>query len=139
MIINNKEYAWGDISVIVLGRPVIGMTGIEYTAKKVKETRYGAGRSPKSIQHGRYEYEGTLTLMQSEVIAMNNAAKAAGYKSLLDIEVDIIVAYLGDNNVITTDKIVKASFTEMPKGMKEGDLQSEHAMPFIALDIQESI
>ena len=139
VVINNKEYAWGDISVVLLGRPIIGITGIEYSAKKVKESRYGSGRMPKSIQHGRYEFEGTLTLMQSEVIAMDNAAKAAGHKSILDVEVDIIVAYISEEGVITTDKVVKASFSEMPKGMKEGDLQSEHAMPFIALDIQQGV
>lgn len=134
--INNKEYAWGDITVVVLGRPVIGITGIEYTTKKAKEARFGSGREPKSIQHGRREYEGTLTLMQSEVIALNHAAQAGGHKDILDVDVDIIVAYIGDNGIITTDKITCASFSEMPKGMKEGDLQSEHAMAFVALDIE---
>ena len=134
--INNKEYAWGDITVVVLGRPVIGITGVDYTTKKAKEARHGAGREPKSIQHGRREYEGTLTLMQSEVIALNKAAQASGYKDILDVDVDIIVAYLGDNGVVSTDKIICASFSELPKGMKEGDLQSEHPMPFVALDIE---
>jgi len=137
--INNKEYAWGDITVVVLGRPVIGITGIEYKTKKAKEARFGAGREPKSIQHGKREYEGTLTLMQSEVIALNKAAQAGGHKDILDVDVDIIVAYIGDNSIITTDKITCASFSEMPKGMKEGDLQSEHAMPFVALDIENDI
>jgi hypothetical protein len=135
--INKKEYAWGDISVVVLGRTIAGMTGVEYSAKKTKELRFGAGREPKSVQHGRREYEGTLTLMQSEIIAMNQAAVASGYKDLLDLEVDIVVAYLGDNAIITTNVITCASFSELPRGMKEGDLQSEHALPFVALDIQE--
>jgi len=137
--INNKEYAWGDITVVVLGRSVIGITGIEYTTKKNKEARFGAGREPKSIQHGRREYEGKLTLMQSEVIALNKAAQMSGQKDILDVDVDIIVAYIGDNNIITTDKITCASFSELPKGMKEGDLQSEHAMAFVALDIENDI
>jgi hypothetical protein len=135
--INNKEYAWGDITVVVLGRPIIGITGIEYTAKKVKEQRYGSGRDVKSIQHGRREPEGTITLMQSEVIAMNQAAKQNGYRDALDIEVGIIVTYASDDGIVSVDKIIGASFSELPKGMKEGDLQSEHAMPFVALDIEE--
>lgn len=139
MIINNKEYAWGDITVFVLGRAVIGITGIEYTSKKVKEQRYGAGRDPKSIQHGRREPEGTITLMQSEVIAMNRAAQEKGYRDVLDVEVDIVVSYVSDDGIVSTDKIVSASFSELPKGMKEGDLQSEHAMPFVALDIEHEV
>jgi hypothetical protein len=134
--INNKEYAWGDIEVVVLGKPVTGITGIEYNAKKAKEAKFGAGREPKSIQHGRREYEGTLTLMQSEVIALNKAAQAGGYKDLLDVDVDIVVCYMGDNGIVATDVITCASFSELPKGMKEGDLQSEHALPFVALNIQ---
>lgn len=136
-IINNKEYAWGDITVVILGRPIIGITGIEYTSKKVKEQRYGSGRDVKSIQHGRWEPGGTITLMQSEVIAMNKAAKQGGYRNVLDIEVDIIVSYVSDDGIVSVDKIVGASFSELPKGMKEGDLQSEHAMPFVALDIEQ--
>jgi len=137
MVINNKEYAWGDITVVALGRPFTGITGIEYTAKKVKEQRYGSGRDVKSIQHGRREPEGTITLMQSEVIAMNKAAKQNGYRDLLDIEIDIIVSYASEDGIVSVDKIIGASFSELPKGMKEGDLQSEHALPFVALDIEE--
>jgi len=137
--INNKEYAWGDITVVVLGRPVTGITGIEYKTKRVTEARYGAGVEPKSIQKGRREYDGTLTLMQSEVIALNKAAQMSGHKDILDLDVDIIVAYIGNNNIITTDKITCASFSELPKGMKEGDLQGEHAMAFVALNIENDI
>lgn len=136
--INNKEYEWGDISVVVLGKIVLGITGVEYTATRTKETRRGAGVMPKSIQYGDREFTGTLTLMQSEVIALNQAARASGYKDILDVDVDIVITYLSPAGIVTTDKIVGASFTEIPSGMSEGDLQSEHAMPFLALDIEYS-
>lgn len=136
--INSKEYSWGDITVVVLGRPVIGITGIDYKVKKAKEARFGAGREAKSIQHGKREVDGTITLMQSEVIALNQAARTKGYKDILDVEVDIYVTYM-DGVAVTTDKIVGASFTELPRGMKEGDLQSEHALAFLALDVQDDV
>ena len=28
--INGKEYAWGDIKIIMWGRPVVGATAIDY-------------------------------------------------------------------------------------------------------------
>lgn len=139
MVINNREYEWGDITVFVLGRPVKGITGIEYTSKRSKESRYGQGVEPKSIQRGRREYEGTITLMQSEVIALNKAAQQGGYKDLLDVEVDIVVSYASDNGIVATDSILQASFSELPKGMKEGDLQSEHALPFVCLSIVQEV
>lgn len=137
--INKKEYAWGDIIISLMGRPIAGVTGIDYKTKKAKEARFGAGRNAKSIQHGKREIEGTLTLMQSEIIALNRAAKDAGFKDLLDIEPNITVTYLSEAGVITNDQIVCASFSEIPSGMKEGDLQSEHALPFIALDVNYGV
>ena len=77
--------------------------------------------------------------MQSELEALERTAQANGYNSLLDVDFDIVVSYSTDNGVITVDKICRASITEMPKGMKQGDFYSEHALPFIALDIQRNI
>ncbi len=135
---NSKEYSYCDMSVTVLGRPITGLHGMEYTAKKAKEALYGAGVNPKSIQHGRREYEGTLTVLQSELEALNRAAKEAGYTDCLDLEFDIIVTYVS-KGVLTTDIVRCASITEFPKGMKEGDLNSEHALPFIALGIDTNV
>lgn len=44
-----------------------------------------------------------------------------------------------DSAAITIDRIVCASFSEIPAGMKSGDLNSEHALPFVALDIDYDI
>ena len=127
-----------NINVVVLGRTLTGLRGIEYTPKMNKELLYGAGVNPKAIQSGRREYEGTLTVLQSELEALNRAAKEAGYTDCLDLEFDIVVTYVSDG-VISTDIVRCASITEYPKGMKEGDLYSEHALPFIALRIDTNV
>lgn len=134
--INQKEYAWGDIQVFMLGAFVLGLKGIEYKSKKNKELNFGAGRDARSIQHGRRENDGTLTVSQSDLEALNRAARAKGYKDILDIDVDIVVSYMPEySDVITVDHIRCASFSEIPKGMKEGDMKSEHALPYLCLDI----
>ncbi|MBD5397745.1 hypothetical protein HDR62_06430 [bacterium] len=138
MAFNSREYSYCDVQATILGRPLTGLRGIEYTAKKSKEAVFGAGINPKSIQHGRREYEGTLTVLQSELEALNRAAKEAGYTDCLDLEFDIVVTYTSGETV-TTDIIRCASITEFPKGMKEGDLNSEHALPFIALGIDTNV
>ena len=135
--INHKEYAWGDIQVFVLGAFILGLKGIEYKSKKDKELNHGAGREPRSIQHGKRTYEGTLTISQSEFEALNRAARAKGFKDFLDLEIDIVVSYMPEySDVITVDHIQCASFSELPKGMKEGDMKSEHPLPFLALGIE---
>lgn len=140
VIINDKEYAWGDIQVIAWGRSIRGLKEITYKTKKDKELNYGAGRDAYSIQHGKRANEGTLKVSQSELQAMNDAAKAKGYRDILDCELDIIVAYVPeDSTAITTDKIIGASFSELPKGMKSGDMSSEHSLPFVCLGIDYGI
>lgn len=131
---NSKQYSYCDLAVTILGRQITGLRGMEYTVKKTKEALYGAGVRPKSIQHGKREYSGTLTVLQSELEALNRAAKEAGYTDCLDLEFDIVVTYLNEG-VMTMDIVRCASITEFPKGLKEGDLNSEHALPFIALAV----
>lgn len=139
MRINGQEYAWGDVVITLFGQPVLGIRGIDYKQKKNKEALYAAGRYAKSIQHGRRESEGTLTILQSELIALNKSAVAAGYKDILDVDMDILVSYVGSNGVTTIDRIIKASFSELPQGLKEGDMNQEIALPFVALDIEFNI
>ena len=119
--INGKEYDWGTIKIIMWGRPVVGATGVDYKLAKAKEALYAAGRSAKGIQHGQRAATGTLTLLQSEIIAMNRAAREKGYKDILDVDVDILISYIPeDSTAITVDQIICA-------------------MPFVALDIDYDI
>lgn len=133
---NSNEYAWKDLSVVILGRPVGGIRGVEYKTKHQKEVLFGAGQKGRSIQRGKKEYDGTITLLQSELIALNRAAKEKGYDDITDVDFDIVVSYAPSDGLITTDVILNVSITEMPHGMKEGDLQQEHALAFIALDVE---
>lgn len=139
ILINGQEYTWSNVSAIILGQPVIGITGVSYKTKKSKTALFASGTHPKSIQHGRRESDGTLTILQSEFIALNRSVKAAGYRDLLDVDLDIIVMYSDDLGAVTIDKIIKASFTELPAEMKEGDANMSVALPFIAMRIDYNV
>lgn len=136
VLINKQEYAWGDIQILIFGQQVTGTRGIEYKTKKEKELLYGSGRDARGIQHKRRETEGTITILQSELQALNRSAKANGYKDILDVDFDIVVSYATPGGAITVDHIIKASISELPVGMKEGDAYSEHALPFVALGVE---
>ena len=138
---NSKEYAWADVSVAFLGRPVTGIRAVEYKVTRQQEALYAAGMEPRSIQKGRKEYSGTITLLQSEFIALNRAAKMAfpGNGDVTDIEFDIIVSYVPKGGLLTTDRILNVSIGEIPNSLKEGDLYQEIALPFIALGIEYEI
>lgn len=136
---NSKEYAWIDVNLVMLGKPVTGLRGIEYKMKRQKEALFAAGKKARGIQLGKKEYEGTITVLQSELIAMQNAAKAKGHDDITDLEFDAIVSYLPESGVVQTDKVVNLSITEAPYSIKEGDLYQEIALPFIACDIEPNI
>lgn len=136
---NSKEYTYCDIEVYMLGRLIGGLRGIEYKTKKNKESLYGSGRKARSIQHGKREYEGTITVTQSELIALDRAALEAGFEDCLDLDFDIIVTYLSPNGIVTVDKIIQASITESGRSMKEGDMLMEVSLPFICLDITKNV
>lgn len=138
--INGKEYAWGDVEVVMWGRPIVGLTAIDYKLAKSKEALYAAGRTPKGIQHGQRSASGSITVTQSELEAMNRAARQKGYKDILDVDFNLIVSYLPEDSLaLTVDEIVCASISEIPKGMKQGDMKSEHALPFVAMDIEYDV
>lgn len=134
-IINGVEYAWGDFALFAFGQEIAQVTGIDYKTKKNKTALFAAGRMARSIQHGRREYDGTVTLLQSGVAALNRSAVAAGYTDLLDIEFDLIVKYANEHGILTIDKICNVSFSEIPKSLKEGDANMSIALPFLALRI----
>jgi len=120
----------------VFGRPLLTLQGLEYKSKKEKKVLKGSGGRNRAIQHGTRDYEGTLTILQSDLIALDREAQIKGYKDCLDIDFDIIVSYTSDSGILSVDKCVTASITEIPKGLKQGDSNMEVALPFIMLDVK---
>jgi hypothetical protein len=52
-LINGKAYEYADISCIVLGTPIIGVTAIEYGEEDSMENIYATGRYPVSRGFGQ--------------------------------------------------------------------------------------
>jgi hypothetical protein len=130
---------WSNVQVVMLGRPVTGLRGVEYKTSREKEAVYGAGDEPQGIQYGNKKYEGTITLLQSELEALTRFAKANGYNDITDVDFDVVVAYVPQTGEpIVTDTIKFASITEILKNLKQGDKFMEVALPFIALGVKYS-
>lgn len=129
---NSREYEWSDVNVVAAGRPVIGIRGVKYSSKQEKEVLHAKGNKPHSIQRGNKTYDGELTVTQSEYEAL----RAAGGGDILDISIDIVVAYGNPSkgDVITTDLLMGVEFTEDNTEWKQGDKFQEKSLPFIFLD-----
>ena len=129
---NSREYEWSDVNVVAACRPVTGIRGVKYSSKQEKEVLHAKGNKPHSIQRGNKTYDGELTVTQSEYEAL----RAAGGGDILDISIDIGVAYGNPSkgDVITTDLLMGVEFTEDNTEWKQGDKFQEKSLPFIFLD-----
>lgn len=133
--INGRQYEFADLTVVGAGRDILGLRGIEYKESQEKEVIYGKGNKPVSVQRGNKSYEGTLTVLQSE---LDGLAALSDSGSVLDLQINLAVSY-GDpatGTPMATDILFGVQFTEMPKGLSQGDKNMEIALPFICTDIQ---
>ncbi|MFN4025934.1 MAG: hypothetical protein ACK4IZ_00660 [Flavobacterium sp.] len=131
---SSKQYAWSDVSISIGGRILEGAQDVEYTNKQEKDVLRGRGNKPHKIIRGNKSYDGKLTIWQSELEAMT---KDAPNKDILALNFDIIVSYAPeDGGETVTDVIYSAEFTEVKKGMKQGDKNMLVELPIIFLDVK---
>lgn len=130
-MINGNEYAWEDLELVMLGRPVIGLLGVEYSEEQVKTNIYGRGNKPVARTRGNKTFPGSITLLQSEVEALTAAAGQG--KSLNDLPpFDITCAYAPKRGgAITTDVLRDVEFTAVPKAINQGDPNMTVQLPII--------
>lgn len=119
-LINGNEYGWADIVLTIAGKPVTGITGVEYNDDQEVADIYGAGRYPVARSKGRITCTGKITLLTSEVIALT---KAAPNGRLQDIPAfPIIVSYIPDEGgVVVTDRLFNCQFKSNKRSWSEGD------------------
>lgn len=133
-LINGREYEWGDIHLNVGGVEISGFRNVSYKPAQEKDFLHAKGRDPRSIQRGNKSYTGSLTFTQSELIAIQRATG----KSILDLKVDIVVAFVpDDSNLIYTVVLKGAEFTDAEQKMAQGDKFMEIDLPFLALRMVE--
>lgn len=135
-----KQYGWKDVSVVVLGRTIEGITDVKVKRMTNKERQYGRGNKTQHILSGNEEVSGSLTLLQDELDAINTAIRAVN--PLLDItktSFDIVISYENSEGLSTTDTISGAQVEEYEKALAQGDTHMKIELPFIAVDLFENV
>lgn len=142
-LINGTRHSWGQIALVLFGRPVIGITEINYTQTKEKEDFFGAGTSPVHRGQGQKKATASIKLYKYEVDAIMAAAKAAAgiNADLTDIApFDIAVTYTPvGSDLVKTDVIKNCEFTEQSVATKAGDRMIEVNLPLITSHINYKI
>jgi len=128
-VINGTAYAWGNVTLILFGKPVVGITKITYKSKQKKDNNYGLGVDPTSRGRGNKEYEGSITLYLDEwfrIIADSPTGDP------LDIDpFDIPVVFGGSTLTARKDILRYVEFLENPMDTKQGDTNIPVEIPII--------
>jgi hypothetical protein len=132
--VSSKQYSWNDISISIGGRIIEGVTDIEYVVKQEKTVLRGRGAKGHKIVHGNKDYEGKITLWQSDVEAM---IKDAPNKDILSLNFAVIWAFTPtDGGPTVIDILTDCEIKEYKKSMKQGDTNMLIELPIIFLDIK---
>jgi hypothetical protein len=130
---DSTQYSWAEVSVAMGGRIVTGATSVEYTTKQDKAVLFGRGNTGHRITRGNKECDGKLKIWQSELEAMTRDAKN---KDILSLNFDLVVSYVPENDGPTVTDILKGvEFTEVKKGISQGDKNMEIELPIIFLQV----
>jgi hypothetical protein len=131
--VSSAQFSWNDITISIGGRILDGVTDVEYTAKQEKSVLRGRGSKGYKILRGEKDFDGKITLWQSEIEAM---IASAPNKDILALEFDIIWAFvpLGGGPIVI-DILQTCEIKEYKKAMKQGDKNMLVELPIMFLDI----
>jgi hypothetical protein len=129
VLVNGTSYSWVNVTMVLFGVPVKGITKISYKKKTEKTNNYGAGPEPVSRGIGRTEYEASIELYREEWQRIIDVAPS---KNPLDITpFDIPVVFGGSRVTAQTDVLKGCEFLEDAFETNEGDTSIKITIPMI--------
>lgn len=135
---STDECAWKKVSIKMLGRTLVGISGFEFEKNFDKEYLYGAGDEPIDIQDGNKSYPGSFKLYKYEIDLLNDAAQAAGFADITEVPHELIVATCVFKKTLTSKtRTITSSgiaFSNLKAGMEQGAKKTEMTLPFIAMN-----
>jgi len=128
-LINGINYSWGNISLVLFGIPIVGITKISYSAKQTKENNYGIGFEPISRGYGNREYEGSIELYLDE---WKRIIAASPNKDPLQIAPFQIQVVFGGTAVNPNKEVLQfCEFLENPLDANQGDTKLMVTIPLV--------
>jgi len=118
-LINGKSYEFADVTLLVLGIPIIGTTAIEYGETANTENIYATGRFPVSRAFGTVEPAAKITLLMEEVM---NIVSASPNGRLYEVPAfDIVVTFTDPSLITVVHKLRNCQFKNNKVGSATGD------------------
>lgn len=123
-LINGVAHSWANVTVTILGQPIIGISAVSYEDSREKENNFGAGGMPVSRGVGNYTAKASITLYAEESQKLADVAPE-GDITLIPI-FDVLVTFLDATGTILTIHIIKnCEFMGNKREVKQGDKKIE--------------
>ena len=130
-LINGVQLTGASVRVNILGVSLSGLKGIEFKKTSAKENVMAAGRNVNSRIYKGNAYEGKLTLLFSDLTALEDASPDNDPTKLPPF--DIIVTYR-EGTQIKSYTLVSCDITEWSNSVKTDDGALSTELPFIYAD-----
>jgi hypothetical protein len=131
-----KEVAWHERQVLIDGKPVVKLQGLKYKFGQSNEYIYGAGNKVLDINPGNEAPEGTLIVLHGDLMTLNKAAMAVGYKSIVNAPITIVDYYKPSaNRPGITYTLVQCYISEFEIDMEQGAAMMKVSLPFKFVDL----
>lgn len=136
-LINGVNYSWANVTCVIYGVPVVGITKITYKNKQKKENHYGLGSQPISRGYGNEDPEASISLYKDE---WNKIIAAAPNHNPLEAPFsDIIIQFGGSRVTAKTDVLQAAEFLEDPFTIGQGDTKAMVDIPLIIAGVWHKV
>lgn len=136
-LINGISYAFTNLTLVLFGTPVVGVTNVKITAKQNKTNLNGGlGGLPTSRGFGNEEFEASITMRLEDLIPIINASTDGKIYKIPAF--DYTIVYSTDNISFFTINVRAAEFLEMNLDTTSGDMDTPIELPLIVGDIQFS-
>ena len=136
------EYSWASLQILINNVPITGVTEISYEESTQTENVYGAGNLPIARSFTNHEFSGSLTLLNSEIKSLQDAARAQGIASgdiTSILPFNIIVSYIpisGGEGVPVVDILEEVQFLSNNRGVSQNDSTIETSIDLVIGSIQ---
>jgi len=133
-LVNGKSYEHADVTMIIMGIPMVGLTAVEYKEDVEITNVYATGRLPVSRTHGVVTPTAKITLLMEDV--MNIVASAPNGR-LYDIpEFDIVVSFTDTDLIPVVHTIKNCRFKNQGVSSTQGSDAVSIELDLICSDIK---
>jgi hypothetical protein len=133
-LVNGIANSWNNITCIIAGTPIIGITNIEWNYKQAKDLNYGAGAYPVSRGYGKKEYSGSIEIYYETLKAIEAIAPLNDITNIPMF--DIVVTFAGVGIIPNVVVLKACEFMEMPFAVTQGDTKISIKIPLSVAYVQ---